>query len=113
MKKKKIMMVVVTVVAMSLLTGCAALMVPSPLLGIIYTDIDAPYARLQTYLEDARHMRVGTTECESFLGLIAVGDCSIKTAMDNGGITRIHHVDYHTKNIIGVYVRHTIIVHGQ
>ena len=110
---KNVVKIVVSVVAIALLTGCGALVAPSPLLGLIYTDIDAPYTRLQTHLEDAQHMKIGTTYCESYLGLIAVGDCSMKTAMDNGNITKVHHVDYHTKNIIGVYIRHTVIVHGQ
>ncbi len=43
----------------------------------------------------------------------ATGDASISAAMANGGITRIHHVDHETMNILGVYARYTTIVYGE
>jgi hypothetical protein len=43
----------------------------------------------------------------------ATGDASISAAMSNGGITRIHHVDHETFNILGVYARYTTIVYGE
>lgn len=45
--------------------------------------------------------------------LFATGDASISAAMANGGITRIHHVDHETLNILGVYARYTTIVYGE
>jgi hypothetical protein len=33
--------------------------------------------------------------------------------MRNGGITRIHHVDHETSNILGVYAKYTTIVYGE
>ena len=41
------------------------------------------------------------------------GDCSIKAAMDNGGIKKIHHVDYKTKNILGIVSSQTTLVYGE
>jgi hypothetical protein len=45
--------------------------------------------------------------------MFAFGDASISAAMANGGITRIHHVDHETTNILGVYATYTTIVYGE
>jgi hypothetical protein len=45
--------------------------------------------------------------------LVAWGDASISAAMRNGGITRIHHVDHETMNIMGLYAKYTTIVYGE
>ena len=41
------------------------------------------------------------------------GDASLKAAMDNGGIKKIHHVDYKVKNILGIIADYTTIVYGE
>lgn len=41
------------------------------------------------------------------------GDASLKAAMDNGGITKVHHVDYDVKNILGIVGSTTTIVWGE
>ena len=41
------------------------------------------------------------------------GDCSIKAAMENGGIKKIHHVDYRTRNILGIVGSQTTLVYGE
>ena len=38
---------------------------------------------------------------------------SISAAASNGGITRIHHVDFETMNILGIYARYVTIVYGE
>ena len=43
----------------------------------------------------------------------ATGDASISTAMRNGGITRIHHVDHETLNLFGWFAKSTTIVYGE
>jgi hypothetical protein len=45
--------------------------------------------------------------------LFAHGDASISAAMANGGITRIHHVDHETFNLLGLYGKYTTIVYGE
>jgi hypothetical protein len=42
-----------------------------------------------------------------------MGDASISAAAQNGGITRIHHVDHETMNILGIYAKYTTIVYGE
>lgn len=41
------------------------------------------------------------------------GDCSIKAAMENGGIKKIHHVDYKTRSILGIVASQTTLVYGE
>ena len=41
------------------------------------------------------------------------GDSSIKAAMDNGGITKIHHIDYKVFNVLNIYSTATTIVWGE
>lgn len=56
--------------------------------------------------------KVGTATAT---GLICYceGDASLKAAMENGGITKVHHVDYKIKNIFGIIGETTTIVYGE
>ena len=45
--------------------------------------------------------------------LYTTGDSSIKAAMDNGGITKVHHIDYKVFNVFNVYSKATTIVYGE
>ncbi|TGN18999.1 TRL domain-containing protein [Leptospira idonii] len=49
-----------------------------------------------------------------YLPLFLVGDGSVKTAADNGGITKISLVEYEQENIVtGIYARTCIIAYGE
>jgi hypothetical protein len=45
--------------------------------------------------------------------VFSTGDASISAAMQNGGITRIHHVDHETQNILGIWAKHTTTVYSE
>ena len=45
--------------------------------------------------------------------LFVDGDASLKAAMDNGGIKKVHHVDYTVKDILGIVGSTTTIVWGE
>lgn len=90
----------------ALLTGCAT---PFPY-GAIYTKIKEPVAVGDTPIIGAK---VGKAMSTSVLGLIATGDASITTAARNGGITKISHVDYEVRNLLGVIGEYTTIVYGE
>ncbi len=89
----------------ALLTGCT--MAVSPIQGVI-TDYKAPLAATS----NIGYSKVGTATATSILGF-GSGDVSIKAAMQNGGITKIHHVDYHSTNVLWVYSKFTVIVYGE
>lgn len=67
---------------------------------------------------DGNGAMVGSKSGEScatnILSLFATGDVSLKTAADNGGITKVHSVDRsHTGVLSSVYRKTCILVHGE
>jgi hypothetical protein len=97
---------IVAVVCAGLLTGCA----------IGHAPVNAPIT-----LNERGPVAAGSAAGQSKVGratavgivLFAHGDASISAAMANGGITRIHHVDHETFNILGLYAKYTTIVYGE
>ncbi len=89
------------------MVGCGAMTV-SPVTGFLYTDIKAPV----TATSHTSYSKIGTASCTSILGLIATGDASIEAACKSVGITKIHHVDYHSNNILGIVATFKIFVYG-
>jgi hypothetical protein len=55
--------------------------------------------------------KTGTATCEGIV-FFAYGDASISAAMEQGHITRIHHVDSEEISVLGVYAKQTIKVVG-
>jgi hypothetical protein len=86
-------------------TGCT---VVSPMNGALYTELTAPVAMGNA----ATAAKKGEAKATSIVG-VALGDASIETAMKNGGITKVHHVDTKVMNIVGVYAELTTIVYGE
>lgn len=93
-----------TTVAMTM-TGCGSVM--SPAFGSIYTDTKGAVSAGP----EATYTKEGEACAEQIL-FLGQGDASIKTAMDKGGIKRIHSVDYHAKGILGVWGEHCTVVRG-
>ena len=92
-----------------LLTGCVAPMGPAGgAVGAIYTDVSGPL--LATSNSGAS--KVGQATSKGVI-CVATGDCSIKAACANGGITKISHVDYHVTSVLGLYVETTVTVYGE
>ncbi|MBK8576721.1 MAG: hypothetical protein IPN90_13955 [Elusimicrobia bacterium] len=84
-------------------------MVQSPVNGFFYTEVKAPMG----VTSNGPSSKVGRAMSSSVLGLIATGDSSIEAAAKNGKITKIHHVDYEAKNILGIYSTFTTVVYGE
>ena len=104
MKKGAILLAVIFFSSV-LLSGCASVL-PT---GFLYTEIKAP---VSAGSEGYSYSKVGESKCTSVLGMVATGDCSIKSAMANGKINKIKYVDYNAKNILGVYGEYTTTVYG-
>lgn len=97
------------------LAACLCLVCPSgclppkaPVYGIAYMDVKGPEEATPNLL--GKKMGKGT--CQSVLGVVAKGDCSIETAARQANITRITHVDHHSETILLVYSKYTILVYG-
>jgi hypothetical protein len=96
--------------AAAMLTGCYSAPVIPPV-GYIYSDYKAPLDA--DYDKTEVGMKSGSAESISILGLFATGDCSAKTAADNGGIHTIQGADYTFFNVLGVYQRFNTVVYGE
>ena len=95
--------------AVMLLAGCAVI---SPISGgtqgFLFTQTDAAVA----VGNGNGSSKVGTAESTAII-CFATGDSSIQKAMQNGGITRIHHVDAKVFSVLGVYAKYTTVVYGE
>lgn len=105
--KKMLVFFIMSIFIGSLLVGCMP--VKTPVMGVLFTDVKAN----DSPTSNVGMKKTGNAKCISVLGLVAVGDCSIEAAMKNGGITKIHHVDYNAKNILGIYAEYTVDVYGE
>lgn len=94
------------IILAALFTGCAT-QVP---VGFILIDNTLP---LQVGDAAAKCTKTGTAMSKSYIGMIAVGDCSIDAAAKNGGITKINHVDWKVKNTLGFIGEYTTTVYGE
>jgi predicted small lipoprotein YifL len=93
------------------LAGCGVVAPVVPPLAAVYTSVSAP---LDTDLQETKlGPKKGEASCMSILGLVAVGDASIREAAKNGGITTIQAADYKFVNVLGVYQEFTTIVYGE
>ncbi len=81
----------------------------SPVSGYIYGNVKGPLA----VTASTGASKVGTSTAKSILGWISSGDASIETAAKQAGITRIHHVDYQSTNILTFYATYTVLVYGE
>ncbi|MBN2056566.1 TRL-like family protein [bacterium] len=105
--RKNVGYLVVAVLLVTVLSGCMAYSV-APVTGFLWTDVKGP----MTATSNMTYSKVGTAQCTSILGLVATGDASIETAAKNGGITKIHHVDFHSTNLLGIFATFTVTVYG-
>lgn len=106
---KKLLFVSLTSSAL-FFTGCAV----TPFQALIYTQNTSPTADLEVEsLSSVSPSKKGEATCTNILGIVATGDCSVKEAMKNGGITKVHHVDYSNTNILGIINKGTFIVWGE
>jgi hypothetical protein len=101
---------VLSIIAMGLV-GCYTAPVIPPV-GGIYSNYDAP---LTTDFngQDALPGKSGSASSFSILSLFAWGDCSVRTAAQAGGLYSVSYCDYHYKNVLGIYQKFTVVVHGK
>lgn len=80
--------------------------------GCVYANVDLP---LDTDLHETElGDKVGRSEAQSILGLVAWGDASTRAAAEDGKITTLQHADQNWFSVLGfVYSRVTTIVYGE
>ncbi|MEQ8820102.1 MAG: TRL-like family protein [Sumerlaeia bacterium] len=106
---KRIALAALSAASIFVLAGCySAPVMPPP--GMIYQDtksiidVDAQSTQMSS--------RSGSAESVSYLGLVALGDCSLTTAAQNGGVSTVNQVDYQFFNVLGIYQKFTTIAYG-
>ena len=109
MKKVLITKLIILMTSLIIFSGCVSAPFVPPL-GVAYTNIKSP---LDTDLGETQlGSKVGEATTTSILGLFAYGDASIDTAANYGNISKINHVDYVYKNILGILQETTVVVYG-
>lgn len=93
-------------IAIAMLSGCAT----SYPMGAIYTEVTLPAGATSNSDKGAK---TGSAECMSILSLVATGDCSIAAAKKNGRITKVTHVDWYARNILGIIGNYKVMVYGE
>jgi len=97
--------------------GCATNVYPGgpTVSAVCYANVTSPAQMLSVATDaNARLLKTGHATSRAIMGVAAMGDGGLDAAMKNGGITKVHHVDHNVKLIFfGVYVRDTVIVHGE
>ena len=106
MMKKRLILIYF---AAFILTGCAY---NSPVPGFIYTDTKFPSGD-KVKLDSETASKKGKSVCYSVLAAVAFGDCSIKSAMKEGGITKIHNVDSSSMNVLYFFFKYETLVYGE
>jgi TRL (tRNA-associated locus)-like protein len=95
--------------ALCALTIGGCMPVASPLVGIIYTEVQ--YGDLAT--TNTNTSKEGKACAQTILAWVATGDASIDAAKKAGGITEVAHVDHSAKNILGIVGTWCTIVKGK
>ena len=104
MKKLLFVAAIAAVASGCVMTG------PSNASAPIMLDVQSP--DMSFVDNDVKPAKMGVATAEGIV-CFTQGDASLKAAMNNGGITKVHHVDYKVKNILGIIGSTTTIVWGE
>ncbi|MDY6824647.1 MAG: TRL-like family protein [Thermodesulfobacteriota bacterium] len=116
--KFKLMVVFLVLFSFVIVSGCA-IKGPMPPAGVLLTKVKAPESASTLALRTGNMDKVGTSKrgaasATAVLGLFSTGDASIQAAMENGRITKVHHVDYDKTLVLGgLFHQLTTIVYGE
>ena len=111
--KRLLLTTVLAALCVTMMTGCGAF-IPMGGGGALYQDTKTPMSQVSYYgPSSSAGDKRGEASFTSILGLIATGDASLKEAMQQGGITKIHHIDQEVTSILGIISTYKIIVYGE
>ena len=101
---RKVTFFMILAACIVLISGC----------GALYTNVKTPMPTLEMQVNADNQAKVGTASATAYLWVVVVGDCSVASAMKDGSITRIHHVDTEINTILGgLYGKFTTVVYGE
>ena len=94
------------------MTGCCMPSGPYAVSGSQGIVADAVTPGAYAIDNSVKPVKTGTATSKGII-LFTTGDNSIKAAMANGGIKKVHHVDFDVLNILNLYSKVTTIVYGE
>ena len=100
-------LVLVLVAAVAICSGCATMPLSSVMAPITITQSPVAVGDPSVGMS-----KVGEAKTEGII-LVSFGDASLSTAMRNGNISKIHHVDSEELCVLGIYSRYTVKVYGE
>lgn len=106
---KKLYMAFVVLAALSV-SACGVIPKNTAMFGAVTIDAVSPGAQFAN--SDVRPLKRGEAT-QTGIVLYVTGDSSIEAAMKNGGIKKVHHVDYKNTTILFLYTKTTTIVWGE
>lgn len=92
-----------------LFSGCAVPQTSAAYGGLVTAGVKGPVAGVDNSVQPSK---TGVAEAKSVV-FYASGDASITAAMQQGGITKVHHVDNEVFSVLGLYVVHKTVVYGE
>jgi hypothetical protein len=95
------------VLAVVLAAGCVM-----PMGGAVFAPVMDTKSTIEVGDTTVGMSKVGRATAEGIV-FLAKGDASLTAAMEDAGITKIHHVDAEETNILGIYCTKTIVVYGE
>lgn len=108
--RKHALLALVAVVLLLGLTGCYCTPVRPPM-GWVVSNYKAPLSadNQGVAVDTSKH---GQAKVENYLGIVAVGDCSLNAAVEDGGIGTVSFADYEYFNVLGVYQKFVVHAYG-
>ncbi len=104
----KNLMVIGALCAATMLSGCIF-----PNKGTTYSMLTLNQITSDPVVDNSvRQVKTGEAYSGGVL-FLSGGDASISAAMQNGGIRKVHHVDYKVNNYFWLFNYTTTIVHGE
>lgn len=82
----------------------------NPTRALVYSNATSPMGVTSA---KSGNKRGESEKCTNILGIAATGDCSIESAMKNGGITNVTSVDWEGSNFLLIFSSGKTIVTGE
>ncbi len=98
------------VAALAVLASGCVMTRSNTIASVLTLDVSSP--DMSFVDNDVKPAKMGVAKASGII-CFCEGDASLKAAMDNGGIKKVHHVDYKVKNILGIIADYTTIVYGE
>lgn len=98
------------VAALAVLASGCVMTRSNTIMSALTLDVSSPDMAFVD--NDVKPAKMGIAKASGII-CFCEGDASLKAAMDNGGIKKVHHVDYKVKNILGIIADYTTIVYGE